>query len=159
MQRDTIFVIQKDTLQLQENNYSITEDSSIDSFAVELGFIFSFPFNGPNLSLAVHSDELLYRVSGFIAEHAWTAQLDCAYKFYQKKRTYLAIALNAGVLRINNTVERDKTYILSRDKWDYLGLSYQMNSWGFMFQLGLTIGVGTYQNPFPFLQFGYSAIL
>jgi hypothetical protein len=153
--KDTIYVVQKDTVY-----YVPTSAKSVDRVKAELGIALGTP-SGLNLILAAHTNDVLFKISGsYLGNSLFGGQFDIGYKISEFNETYHGIGLGFGFARLTTTEEEsygwDYYEVRTRHHWEYVSLNYMLNTFGFYFNAGLSVGSGSFSNPQLMVQIGYA---
>ncbi len=122
----------------------------------ELGASLGFP-SAVNLMAAIWFNDFGLRLSGLYIGIAKGVQFNVCYKISENKKRYHSIALVLG----NSDIEKDKfgRIYLKNFHWQYTGIVYDVNISDFWTEIGLSYGLGNYNNPQIIFQIGYSAKL
>lgn len=121
----------------------------------ELGFTIGTPA-GINLVLSKHKEQYLFRFSGmYWGSGLKGLQMELGYKFSENRNRYHAINILAGLLSIKSTENQGFGTTIKTNNWQYFGIAYNFNLYGFYLQPGFSIGEGNFTNPQLMFQIGY----
>jgi hypothetical protein len=155
-------------LNTQENNEIRFQRNEIQSLELSsnynvegyqmLGVSFLTP-GGINLIYGNQFREIGFRltVGLFPKSYAnlWGLQGNFLYNIKKTRTFETNFSVAVGYMNYPGWSQEEIHYSVNANNWTYFAVCYDLNTYGFFFEIGLSVGMGTFKNPSLLMQLGY----